>query len=205
MWLERRLLAKVKGNEDYFKLSAQVGWNNLKDDITRMGHEDRFTRLVWPLAGEDPEEAFSSVPYEKGFNLLYYLEQLVGAERFLVFAKTYIQKFKFSCVTTGQFRDCFVEYFMTLRPPAAPSSSASLQVASVISLDEEEEEETEFLTVPSTKPKSDHAVEQTTMQYISDLFDASTSMSLSSTDGGGGISKTPSSSAGPRRSAKRSG
>ena len=30
-----------------------------------MGTEDRFTSLVWPLGGEDPDDAFSSVPYEK--------------------------------------------------------------------------------------------------------------------------------------------
>ncbi len=30
------------------------------------------------LKGIDPDDAFSSVPYEKGFALLYYLEQLVG-------------------------------------------------------------------------------------------------------------------------------
>jgi hypothetical protein len=226
VWLERRILAKVKGSEDYLKLSAQVGWNQLKDDISRMGHDGKFTRLVWPLAGEDPEAAFSSVPYEKGFHLLYLLERLVGAERFLVFAKAYIQKFKFSCVTTGEFRDFFVDYFAALRPAEeeeAPSSSTTTgsssssragQLVTDASLDEEEEdeEETEFLTVPSTKPKPVVAAEQSAMQYISDLFDASTtSMSLSSDGGfGGGTSgtttseKTPSSSVGPRRSAKRS-
>ena len=30
------------------------------------------------LKGVDPDDAFSSVPYEKGFALLYYLECLVG-------------------------------------------------------------------------------------------------------------------------------
>jgi leukotriene-A4 hydrolase len=114
VWLERRILAKVKGSEDYLKLSAQVGWNHLKDDISRMGHDGKFTRLVWPLAEEDPDEAFSRVPYEKGFNLLYHLEGLVGAERFLVFAKAYIQKFKLVCVTSGEFRDFFVDYFSHL-------------------------------------------------------------------------------------------
>jgi hypothetical protein len=43
----------------------QIGWKHLKDDINLMGAENGFTRLVWPLAGEDPDDAFSSVPYEK--------------------------------------------------------------------------------------------------------------------------------------------
>lgn len=37
-----------------------------------------YTKLVPDLKGVDPDDAFSSVPYEKGFTLLYYLENLVG-------------------------------------------------------------------------------------------------------------------------------
>jgi leukotriene-A4 hydrolase len=43
----------------------QIGWNHLKDDIALMGADNGFTALVWPLGGEDPDDAFSSVPYEK--------------------------------------------------------------------------------------------------------------------------------------------
>ena len=45
--------------------NLQIGWKHLKDDVALMGTEDRFTSLVWPLGGEDPDDAFSSVPYEK--------------------------------------------------------------------------------------------------------------------------------------------
>jgi hypothetical protein len=44
---------------------SQIGWKALKDDIARMGADDPFTALVWPLTGQDPDEAFSRVPYEK--------------------------------------------------------------------------------------------------------------------------------------------
>ena len=30
-----------------------------------MGADSGFTALVWPLGVEDPDDAFSSVPYEK--------------------------------------------------------------------------------------------------------------------------------------------
>ena len=30
-----------------------------------MGSENGFTSLIWPLGREDPDDAFSSVPYEK--------------------------------------------------------------------------------------------------------------------------------------------
>ena len=30
-----------------------------------MGADNGFTSLIWPLGKEDPDDAFSSVPYEK--------------------------------------------------------------------------------------------------------------------------------------------
>ena len=43
-----------------------------------------LTALCPKLDGVDPDDAFSAVPYEKGFNLLYYLETLVGGPGNLV-------------------------------------------------------------------------------------------------------------------------
>jgi len=37
-----------------------------------------YTHLVPELKGVDPDDAFSIVPYEKGSNLLMYLEQKLG-------------------------------------------------------------------------------------------------------------------------------
>jgi leukotriene-A4 hydrolase len=37
-----------------------------------------YTRLIPDLNGVNPDDAFSIVPYEKGFTLLFYLETLLG-------------------------------------------------------------------------------------------------------------------------------
>ena len=42
------------------------------------GEDHPYTHLVPDLKGVDPDDAFSTVPYEKGFSLLMYLEQLLG-------------------------------------------------------------------------------------------------------------------------------
>lgn len=100
------------------------------DDINRMGGASgEFTGLIWPLTATDPDDAFSSVPYEKGFNLLNYLETLVGSDIFMAFAKAYLQKFKFSTVTSGEFRDTFVEFV------ASAEGSSPALVSTVSSLD----------------------------------------------------------------------
>jgi leukotriene-A4 hydrolase len=78
------------------------------------GESKRFTQLVWPLQGEDPDEAFSRVPYEKGFNFLYHLEGLVGTAQFEAFAKQYLDEFKFSTVSSGEFKDYFLSKFASV-------------------------------------------------------------------------------------------
>ena len=38
----------------------------------------QYTRLVIRMDGIDPDESFSSVPYEKGCAFLFYLESVLG-------------------------------------------------------------------------------------------------------------------------------
>lgn len=40
-----------------------------------MGADGAFTSLVWPLGKEDPDDAFSSVPYEKVLQLITFHER----------------------------------------------------------------------------------------------------------------------------------
>lgn len=121
MWLQRKIEQKIKGGKDHFNLSAESGWSHLKDDIALFGADHPFTCLVCPLGEGDPDDSFSSVPYEKGFNLLYMLECIVGSENFEAFAKEYLQRFKYSTVTSDAFRLFFLEYFATPLSPAKDS------------------------------------------------------------------------------------
>ena len=65
VWLERKVVALTRG-QDHAKLSAQVGRQHLLTDLARLGDDSPVTRLVWDLSGAvDPDDAYSSVPYEK--------------------------------------------------------------------------------------------------------------------------------------------
>lgn len=46
--------------------------------VNTFGANNPLTNLVPSLQDIDPDDAFSSVPYEKGFALLYHLEELLG-------------------------------------------------------------------------------------------------------------------------------
>lgn len=47
-------------------LIVKIGWKHVQDDIELQGASNPSTRLVWSLKfGEDPDDAYSAVPYEK--------------------------------------------------------------------------------------------------------------------------------------------
>lgn len=79
---EANLLICISHGEPYRHFSAIIGWKALADAVEHFGHDHEFTKLVIDLKGKDPDDAFSSIPYEKGFNFLYHLETLVGKEKF---------------------------------------------------------------------------------------------------------------------------
>lgn len=72
-------MAALRG-EPARDFSAIIGWKALQDSVERLGADNEFTKLIVDLKGKDPDDAFSSVQYEKGFTFLYYLEKLVGKE-----------------------------------------------------------------------------------------------------------------------------
>lgn len=64
------------------------------------------------LTGIDPDDAFSTVPYEKGHTFLFYLEELLGGpEVFEPFLRSYLDVFKYKSLTTAQWKDYLYKYF----------------------------------------------------------------------------------------------
>ena len=52
--------------------------------VGRFGSSHPFTAMVPNLKDVDPDDAFSTIPYEKGFLLLFYLETLVGSAKGMI-------------------------------------------------------------------------------------------------------------------------
>ena len=56
--------------------SYLIGWKSLQDDLKEFAEKGkpRYQRMVIYFEhGEDPDDAYSKVPYEKGANLLLHL------------------------------------------------------------------------------------------------------------------------------------
>ena len=79
-YLERRIQAALHG-EPHRDFSSIIGWKALTDSVDNFGADHEFTKMVPSLNGQDPDDAFSSVPYEKCFVFLYYLEKLVRKDK----------------------------------------------------------------------------------------------------------------------------
>ena len=114
-WLQRKIMSHERVCSDpkigsgIYGLDALGGWKHLKDDIAL--HKPEETIMVMKLGDGDPDDAYSSVPYEKGFNLLHCLEGLVGEDAFLEFTKAYIATFKYKTITSEEFRAFFNNHF----------------------------------------------------------------------------------------------
>lgn len=112
MWLERKIQTRIAQDPKAYDLKAAMGLRDLVEAVDGFGPDHPYTALVPEIEGIDPDDVFSSIPYEKGFNFLHYLSTVVGGhDVFDEFAKAYIQAFKFQTLTSMDFRAFFETYF----------------------------------------------------------------------------------------------
>lgn len=111
VYLERRIQASIHGGDRYRDFSAIIGWKALSDSIAQFGEDHEFTKLIPDLKGKDPDDAFSSIPYEKGSTFLYHLEKLVGREKWDKFIPHYFMTFKRRSVDSYEFKATLLSFF----------------------------------------------------------------------------------------------
>ncbi|XP_025921860.1 leukotriene A-4 hydrolase [Apteryx rowi] len=111
VYLERRIGGRLFG-EQLRQFQALGGWRELQNTINTLGETNPTTNLVPNLNEIDLDAAYSSVPYEKGFALLFHLEQLLGGpDVFIGFLKAYIQQFAYKSITTEDWKKFLYSYF----------------------------------------------------------------------------------------------
>ncbi|TKX26598.1 leukotriene A-4 hydrolase-like protein [Elsinoe australis] len=110
VYLERRILAAIHG-EPHRDFSAIIGWKALSDSINNFGEDHEFTKLIVDLKGKDPDDAFSSIPYEKGFTFLYYLEKLLGKDKWDKFIPHYFHTFERKSLDSYDFKATLLDFF----------------------------------------------------------------------------------------------
>ncbi|KAI1623006.1 leukotriene-A4 hydrolase [Exophiala viscosa] len=110
-YLERRIQAIVHGGDQWRDFSAIIGWQALTESIKGFGEEHEFTKLVIDLKGKDPDDAFSSIPYEKGFNFLYHIEKLISKAEFDKFIPHYFETWRGKSLDSYDFKATLLDFF----------------------------------------------------------------------------------------------
>ncbi|KAJ1800579.1 Leucyl aminopeptidase yscIV, partial [Coemansia sp. RSA 2399] len=110
-YFERKIVSRLNG-EDARQLSCVIGETDLQESIEFYGKDSALTALVPNLAGIDPDDAYSTIPYDKGAHLLYYLEQYLGGpDVFEPYMRAYINEFQGRSIGTDDWKDYLFKYF----------------------------------------------------------------------------------------------
>jgi leukotriene-A4 hydrolase len=101
-YAETRITELLEG-KDYSQLIAVLGRNAMLEEIERLGEDSDRTCLKFSQKGLDPDEAVSSIAYQKGYAFLVQLERAVGCKAFDTFIQKYISNYALQTLTTEEF------------------------------------------------------------------------------------------------------
>jgi aminopeptidase N len=102
VFAERRILEALEGTE-MATLHAAIGHQKLQQAFAQHAERPELTKLRTHLADVDPDDAFSAVPYEKGYFFLKTLEEAAGRTAFDALLARWLGTHRFGAVTTDDF------------------------------------------------------------------------------------------------------
>lgn len=105
-YVENRIMEEIYG-VDRAVMEQVLTAQGLSKSIKRTEKADTIMHMK--IAGRDPDEAFSSIPYNKGQMFLMFLEQRFGRQHFDVFLRNYFDDHAFGSIDTAK----FVQYMKT--------------------------------------------------------------------------------------------
>ncbi|KAF7295355.1 Leuk-A4-hydro-C domain-containing protein [Mycena indigotica] len=118
VYIERLMQKTLHDSEAARGFSFIIGAKGLVDDLKRYANKPEYQRLVIEYAkGEDPDDAYSQVPYEKGANLILHIERTIGGlDVFLPYVKDYVNTYIGKSITTQQWKDHLYGYYQKNSP-----------------------------------------------------------------------------------------
>lgn len=116
VYVERRIQEKVYG-KTRADMEAVLGRQTLARDLSKLPERDQILHI--DLAGRDPDDGMTEVPYEKGALFLRTIEEAFGRLQFDAFLRKYFDHFAFNSITTGIFVDYLKKQLFEQNPQAA--------------------------------------------------------------------------------------
>lgn len=102
VYFERRIMEELEG-KDYADMISVIGFQDLETSMRNL--PAKYTSLKVDMKGANPDDAFSDVPYDKGYLFLKMLEERYGRDKFDVFLNQYFSSHAFQTMTTEKFID----------------------------------------------------------------------------------------------------
>jgi hypothetical protein len=113
-YLERRIVEAIYGKR-VADMQAAIGVSDLAE--SRKTLETPGDRTLLPdLTGRDPDDAFSTVPYEQGQLFLSFLESKFGRPAFDAFLRKWFDEHAFQSATTEEFLAFLKTNLLEIRP-----------------------------------------------------------------------------------------
>jgi leukotriene-A4 hydrolase len=111
MFLQRKIMSRMRG-ESHRQFDCIEGWRKMREAVNDFGEDNQLTKLIPNLTDVDPDDSFSSIPYEKGHMLLYLLEtKLGGIEVFDKYLRAHIERFNSLSFDSNDWKTFLYEYF----------------------------------------------------------------------------------------------
>src|SRR5690606_23480530 len=120
VYIERRIIEALYGRERA-EIEAALGRDDLDRELADMSDRPGDQILHIDLTGRDPDDAVTSIAYEKGALLLRRLEEAYGRDAFDPFLRAWFDRHAFTSQTTEVFRAFLAA---ELRAPLLPGQSA---------------------------------------------------------------------------------
>jgi len=115
VYLETRIQELVFGERRAnMELALEVA--ELREEMSKLKPGDQVLHI--DLAGRDPDEGLTGVPYIKGMLFLRTLEQAVGRDVFDAFLRSYFDHFAFRSITTADFLRYLDQNLLSKHPAA---------------------------------------------------------------------------------------
>ena len=113
VYVERRILEEVYGRQRA-EMEAALGYQELLDELKTHPPADQILHIG--LAGRDPDDGATEIPYEKGALFLRQLEHAFGRVRFDAYLRSYFDHFAFQSITTAESLEYMQKHLFTPNP-----------------------------------------------------------------------------------------
>ncbi|KPK29052.1 MAG: aminopeptidase [Desulfobacterales bacterium SG8_35_2] len=104
-YIENRIMEDLYGRE-YAEMLAQLAFQDLEEELERLGMNSQYTKLALDLPRRDPDNKLTSIAYDKGSFFLRMLEEYAGRTKWDAFLNSYFNYFAFEPMTT----ELFIKY-----------------------------------------------------------------------------------------------